>query len=157
MLRQPWVFALAALLPLGVAAQADPLAGLDKAQVRAVQQFLKKQSQPGQGDAQPDSAHASDLDGDGKPEVVLLWTFLGPTYGWSRVTLFTPAAQGWRHAASVDVAGQAQGLRLRGRDIEVDTLTLGPSDARCCPSVKHVQRIRWQGGALVSNRSSSKL
>ncbi len=145
----------------------DPLVKLDAAQRRVVQQFLKKRSAPGEGQAQAHAVELADIDGDGAPDIVLLWTLLGPTFASSTLTLIarparpgatagatasaTPStAAAWRETGSADIFGQAERLRVQGREILVDTLTLGPKDARCCPSVKKVQRLRWAAGRLVA-------
>ncbi len=143
---------LAAPLQAGAQAQPDPLAALDASQRRALQGFLKKRSEPGHGDAQADKALLADLDGDGQPELVLLWTFMGPTFALSQVALFTGGAGGWRERASADIVGQAQSMAIERGEIRIATLRLGPRDARCCPSVKSLQRLRWVGSKLASNR-----
>ncbi len=165
-----WIALLCVALGLAPAAHAvpaaspavatpNPLAKLDPAQRRVVQQLLKKRQAPGEGQAQADSVELADIDGDGKPDIVLLWTLLGPTFASSSVTLVSrlmpPSraggdAGGWRETARADVFGQAVRLRVQGREIVVDTLTLGPKDARCCPSVRQVQRLRWLDGRLVA-------
>lgn len=131
-------------------AQQDPLDRLDGAQRKAVQTAMKRvEREQSNGSAQVDAAHVADLDGDGRPELVVLWTFLGPTYWWSRVTLYQPAGSAWREGKSVAVDGQPQGLAVKGSEVHVATLTLGPNDPRCCPSRKGVQRFRARGGELA--------
>jgi hypothetical protein len=134
----------------GVAQQPpDPLARLDAAQRSAVKAKLTKATTQDRGDAQADAAQSADLDGDGKAELVLLWTFLGPTYWWSRVTVFHAAGTGWREGPTAQVDGQVQGMSIKGDRIQVAALTLGPNDPRCCPTRKSAQRLRLQGGKLV--------
>lgn len=55
-------------------------------------------------------------------------------------------------ALTTDVEGQVQGIRVQGSTIVVDTLTLGPKDPRCCPSVKKRLTWRWVDGRLVTAR-----
>lgn len=157
-----YALALFAILPHGAwaAAPAAPnpaelLATLDAAQRRAVQQVFRKNTSGGEG-AQADALAHGDLDGDGKPEMVMLWTLLGPTYHRASVSVFTSAANGWREVGTADVLGQAQKLSLQGTLIRVDTLTAGPSDARCCPTRKSVQRLRLQAGKLVEMSAAAK-
>lgn len=151
-MRRRSLLALAAAAPWRPLAHgaADPLSRLDAAQRRGVQEVLRKNSRRGEGDAQADAVEAADIDGDGRPELVLLWTFLGPTFAWSRVTVLSQGSGGWRDVASADVNGQAERMRVQGREIAIETLTLGPRDARCCPSVRRVQRLHWRGGRLVA-------
>lgn len=142
------------LAPSAVSAQAeaDPLATLDSAQRRAVKAFLARHSTPREGGAQPTQVLLADMDGDGHAELVLLWIFLGPTFAHSHVAVFTSSAAGWRDRAHADVLGQAQGMSIKGNEIRIASLTLGPNDGRCCPSVKAIQRLRWSAGKITSQR-----
>lgn len=133
-------------------AQPDPLARLDTAQRRAVEQFLAKHSAPREGTGQADQVELADLDGDGRAELVLLWTFLGPTFAWSRVEVFKPGPKAWASAASADAWGQVERMQVVGAEIRVHTLMPGPKDARCCPTLKKVQTLRWSAGKLASAR-----
>lgn len=136
--------------PLRAAAQSapvDPLAALDAPQRRAVADFLKRRSRPGEGDAAAEQWLQADLDGDGQAEGVLLWTFLGPTFAHSGLAVFA-GAPGWRLAGEAALTGMVDGVSIEGRQIRVDAKTLGPGDARCCPSKAIVERFRWVGGKL---------
>lgn len=139
--------------PAPAAAQqaVDPLARLDAAQRRAVDAFLDRTARPGDGAGQADQVELADLDGDGRPEVVLLWTFLGPTYWHSHVAVFAQAGNAWRERGKFDVAGMPQKMSIDGRVVRIDTLVLGPKDPRCCPTVAKVQRLQWTAGKLVSS------
>jgi hypothetical protein len=128
----------------------DPLARADAPLRSLVQRHIANESKGDTGGTEVVGAEQADLDGDGKPEWVVLWTFLGPTYWWSRVSVFTQAGSTWRAAGTTAADGIVERLRVKGGEIHVDTMVAGPNDPRCCPSRKTVQRIRWQGGKLVS-------
>lgn len=130
----------------------DPLAVLDSAQRRALKAFLVRHSTPNEGGAQATQVLLADMDGDGQAELVLLWIFLGPTFAHAHVALFTASAAGWRDRAHADLLGQAQSMGIKGNEIRIASLTHGPNDGRCCPSVKSIQRLRWAGGKLASHR-----
>lgn len=91
----------------------------------------------------------ADLDGDGRQEIVLLWSLLGPTYWYTHLSVLTPAGKDYR-ASKADIVGLAEGVRVEGREIVVDTKVLGKNDARCCPSVKKAVRFRWNGQQLTA-------
>jgi hypothetical protein len=91
----------------------------------------------------------TDLNGDGRPDIVLLWHELGPTSAYPKLTLFLDQGRTYR-TLTADLTGQAEGLAVRGQDIVVDTLMLGPNDPRCCPTRKAKLHFRWQGGKLVA-------
>jgi hypothetical protein len=131
--------------------RADPLARADAPLHNLVQRHIASETKGDSGGTQVTGAEQGDLDGDGKPEWVVLWTFLGPTYWWSRVSVFTQTGNRWRAAGSARADGIVERLRLQGREIAVDTLVAGPNDPRCCPSRKAVLRYRWQGGKLLLN------
>jgi hypothetical protein len=152
--RRSWVCAgaLLAALPWPAAAQPDPLARLDASQRRVVQQFLRKSATDGTSGASAFAVELADIDRDGKAEMVLLWTAFFGNSSASQITLFTPRGTGWREAGSTDVWGYVERLSLEGAVIRIDTLMPGPKDARCCPSLKKVQRVHWEGGKLFSAR-----
>jgi hypothetical protein len=151
--RQALALAAAVLLAwprqLPAQAQPDPLARLDAGQRRAVEAFLAQRSTPREGTGQAEQVELGDLDGDGRAELVLLWTFLGPTFALSHVEVFKPAPKAWAHAASADAWGQVERMQVVGAEIRVHTLMPGPKDARCCPTLKNVQTLRWSAGKLV--------
>ena len=91
----------------------------------------------------------TDLNGDGRPDIVLLWHELGPTSAYPKLSLFLDQGRTYR-TLTADLNGQAEALTVRGQDILVDTLMLAPSDPRCCPTRKVRLHFRWQGGKLVA-------
>lgn len=149
LLSMPLVMAWPRLVTAQAAA-ADPLAALDERQRRAVDDYLKRQSRPGEGDAAAERWLQADLDGDGQPEGVLQWTFFGPTFAYSGLALFAVAAgaKGWRLVGEARLTGIVDAVSIEGRQIRVDAKTLGPADPRCCPTKAIVERFRWAGGTL---------
>ena len=139
-----WIASLAV-----VCALASPNAyALDAAGAKQViDKFLGSRNEQGGIDA---GQHAiADLDGDGRPDIVLLWNVLGPTYFNPKLTLFLDQGRTYR-TLTTDVTGQTERVSVKGSTITVDTLMLGPNDARCCPTRKVQLQFRWQGGKLVA-------
>ena len=90
----------------------------------------------------------ADLDGDGKPDLVLMWNVLGPTWHLPKLTLFIDQGRNYR-TLTTDLTGLTEKLTIKGSTILVDTKTLGPNDPRCCPTKKEQMRFQWRGGKLV--------
>lgn len=111
----------------------------------AIKTFLSTQSTASE-DAQSVGNAVSDLDGDGKPEVVLLWVLLGPTYSSNSLTVFSKTAGGFKPAATFPLMGTATNLAsVKGGVIRVDQEFLAKNDPRCCPSIKKQMKYRWLG------------
>jgi hypothetical protein len=141
-----WVTGLAALFLLAPAAHA-----LDDAGAKAVvSRFLASQKSK-QGDPSAAQHVIADLNGDGKPDVVLLWNILGPTYFLPKLTILLDQGKTYR-ALTTDLTGQTEKLTVNGPLIAVDTLTLGPKDPRCCPTLKKQLKFRWAGGKLAAQK-----
>jgi hypothetical protein len=117
---------------------------------QVVDKFLASQSQP-QASADAVQHVIADLDGDGRPDIVLMWNVLGPTYFYPKLTVFLDQGRSYR-TLTTDLNGQTERLTVKGSDILVDTLMLGPNDPRCCPTRKARMHFRWQGGKLVTFR-----
>ncbi|WP_349741029.1 hypothetical protein [Roseateles cavernae] len=140
----------------------EALAGLDAAQRRAVQKFLAKQRDPEEPRARPwvEQARPVDLDADGRPEILLLWS---KPYGNSLSTslsLLAPAPQGtgrpgWRLAGSQRVRGINPVLTLAPPLVRIDSAVEKPGDPRCCPSGKITQQLRLSAGRLQEMALSS--
>ena len=73
---------------------------------------------------------------------------MGPTSAWPKLTLFLDNGRTYR-ALTSDLDGQVEKLDVRGADIVVSALMLGPNDPRCCPTRKARINLRWQNGKLV--------
>jgi len=112
-----------------------------------VAKFLASQPTD-QGSNEPLTHQIADVDGDGKPDIVLLWNVMGPTSAWPKLTLFLDTGRTWR-ALTANLSGIVEKLDVKGSNITVGTLMLGPKDPRCCPTVKTQIHMRWQAGKLV--------
>jgi len=114
---------------------------------QVIDKFLAGQNSE-QGTADAFTHAIADVNADGRADIVLLWHVMGPTSAWPKLTLFLDAGRSYR-ALTADLTGQVEKLAVKGPDILIDTLTLGPRDPRCCPTVKKQVQMRWQGGKLV--------
>jgi hypothetical protein len=138
-----------ASLAVLVAGAAQGAYALDAAAAKQViDKFLASQSQP-QATADAVQHVITDLNADGKADIVLMWNVLGPTYFYPKLTIFLDQGRSYR-ALTADLGGQTERLTVKGSDILVDTLMLGPNDPRCCPTRKVQMHFRWQGGKLVT-------
>lgn len=125
-----------------------PALALDAAGAQQViDKFLASQSEP-QTSASAAQHVVADVNGDGRPDIVLMWNVLGPTYHYPKLTLFLDAGRTYR-ALTTDLQGQTERLTVKGPAITVDTMMLGPNDARCCPTRRAQMQFRWQNGKLV--------
>ena len=85
-----------------------------------------------------------DLNGDGKPELVLVWVQLGPTYFYNPLTVFVDEGRKYR-TLTTPLTGEVKLLGVKGGVILIEETTLGPKDPRCCPSVVKQVKYRWDG------------
>lgn len=135
--------ALGAMVLITGAAQA-----LDDAGAKAViDRFLSTQKLE-MASAEPMQHVVTDLDGDGRPDIVLVWNVMGATWFYPKLSIFLDQGKTYR-TLTADLTGQPDKLTVKGSLIVVDTLTLGPKDPRCCPTVKQQLRYRWAGGKLT--------
>ncbi|HEV7270681.1 hypothetical protein [Pseudoxanthomonas sp.] len=92
---------------------------------------------------------ATDLDGDGQAEIVVLWTMYGPTYWDHGVAVLAKRGSRYVPAGETqDALGLVEGMTVAGGVIELKTKWPGPHDPRCCPTVPKTLRYRWTAGAL---------
>lgn len=139
----PCLFGVVAfLLPVSATYALD-----DHGAKAVINKFIGAQKIEG-ADASPDRHVIADLNGDGKPDIVLLWNVLGPTFGYTRLSIFLDQGRNYR-TLTTDLPGHVEKLIVNGSTIVIDALTLGPKDPRCCPSVKMQQRFQWTGSKLV--------
>ena len=96
-----------------------------------------------------------DLTHDGEPETVVLYTIEGQNGSnlhiqylavfvrkQGKLSVLTHADVGGKNARSVELTA------IENNSILLDTLSYGPNDGSCCPSVKGRARYVLSGGAL---------
>lgn len=114
----------------------------------AIQSFLSSQKADGE-DAALQASKVVDLNGDGKSEVVLVWTLLGPTYWSNTLTVFALTPTGYKPVASFPLLGEAKLASVKNGIIIVDQMVLAKKDPLCCPSIKKQGKYRWLGKKIV--------
>jgi hypothetical protein len=136
-----------ALVLIGSALLAPVAHALDERGAMAViEKFLAAQKLDG-ASASPGPHVVTDLNGDGKPDIVLQWDVMGPTWSLPKMSVFIDQGRTYR-TLTTDLTGQIEKLSVNGAVIRLDTLTLGPKDARCCPTLKKQVRYRWANDKL---------
>lgn len=114
----------------------------------AVDGFLAAQQQGGES-TQPQGSAAADLDGDGREEIALVWTALGPTYWSNTLTVFTQGAEGYEPAASLALKGEAKLAGVQDGLITLDEVNYAEGDPACCPTLKGTWAYKWQGKEIT--------
>ena len=118
----------------------------------AIEKYLSTQKSDHE-DAQAQGSAIADLNGDGKPEVVLVWTLLGPTYWRNTLTVFSKVGTEYKAVASFQLTGEAELSSVKGGIIFVDQKVLAKNDPLCCPSIKKRGRYRWVGKKILEVKS----
>jgi len=119
----------------------------DEGAKAVITKFIRSQKFEG-ADASADRHVIADLNGDGKSDIVLLWNVLGPTWGYTKMSIFLDQGRNYR-TLTTDLPGDIEKFTVKGSMILIDMLTPGPNDPRCCPTVKMQRRYQWTGGKLV--------
>lgn len=86
-----------------------------------------------------------DLDGDGKEELVIVWTLLGPTYWHNTLTVLTKDSGTYTPVASLPLIGEAKLASVKNGIITVDQKVYANDDPRCCPTIEKQFDYRWDG------------
>jgi hypothetical protein len=134
---------LSTFVSLALCAHAAPAFAQNDADA-AVKRFLASKKTAEEGAESAGSA-TGDLDGDGKPELALVWTTMGPTYWRNTLTVFSKVAGAYRPLASFDLNGDAKLSSVKGGVISVDQTLYAKRDPICCPTVKKMMRYRLTG------------
>lgn len=93
-----------------------------------------------------------DLDGDGKPEIVLQTALLGPTYWSYQLDVFIDHGKGYRHAGTGELWGDVQSIAIDKGAVVVKSKMPAPNDPRCCPTLDKTYRYLWKGGKVVETK-----
>ena len=152
--------ALAMLASVPVHASA-PVAGPDAATVEKVVKrhvdAANREAEQNRESVEGTQTVVADLDGDGKAEIVLLTTLLGPTYWDYFITVFTDRGKGHvAEATTEDALGSVRSISVKDGLIHVDAKWPAPNDPRCCPSLQKTTVYAWQGNKLVETRPGAK-
>lgn len=151
---RPIVIALAiVLLPCAAAAAADPPAwqGFANAWIASHAMRLK-------GEAPRDKRLGceGDLNGDGKPDAVVVYTIESGGGGndWTQyATVLTATPQGYAATLPKEVGGKSvravDGCSVKDGVIELALKEYAPTDASCCPSKTGRARYAFATGALT--------
>ncbi|QVQ78227.1 hypothetical protein KIY13_05615 [Pseudomonas lundensis] len=98
-----------------------------------------------------------DLNEDGQPDAVVLFTVEGQGGGnasYQSLAGFYRSGAGWVYQGHSVVSGAATDIKAStGPRVAVSTLTSGPDDPRCCPSVESVEIYTWNGRGFELKQS----
>ncbi len=117
----------------------------------AIEKFLASNKSDSEG-AESQGSAVADLNGDGKPEIILVWTTMGPTYWHNTLTVFTKASGGYKPVASFPLIGEAKSPSAKGGIIFVDQMVYAKKDPICCPTIKKRAKYRWLGKKILEVR-----
>lgn len=135
------VFLFAFFLLSGLVYGVSPL---DSKSEKEIKTFLSSQKSEHEG-AESQGVAISDLNGDGKPELILVWTLLGPTYWRNNLTVLSQTGKGYKVAASLQLIGLAKLLSVENGIIRIDQIIYAKDDPICCPSIEKQLKYRWLG------------
>lgn len=114
----------------------------------AIEKFLASNKSDSEG-AESQGSAVADLNGDGKPEIILVWTTMGPTYWHNTLTVFTKTSGGYKPVASSPLTGEAKSPSAKGGIIFVDQVVYAKKDPLCCPTIKKRAKYRWLGKKIL--------
>jgi hypothetical protein len=118
---------------------------LARAQSRETDAVVKKflaARKTNEEEAEAAGSAVADLDGDGKPEIVLVWTTLGPAYWHNSLTVFGKTAGAYKPVVTYALNGEAKLSKVTGGVIYVDQKLYTKRDPICCPSLKKMMKYR---------------
>jgi hypothetical protein len=141
--RRHFSLPLAALVSLSLFARAAPALAQNDTDA-AVKRFLASKK-TAEESAESAGSAVGDLDGDGKPELALVWTTMGPTYWHNTLTVFGKSTGAYKPLASFDLDGMAELSSVKGGIIAVAQTVYAKGDPICCPTVKKMMRYRLVG------------
>jgi hypothetical protein len=134
------VVALMLNLAAAKGAEDPALQGLDATKRRVVAAYLARQQSDGMTSS-PDQAIALSDD-----RILLRWTSYFGNSQASTVSLLERGTKGWHLAGKAELRGTVTQMSVDGDVVRIDAVTTGPNDARCCPTVRVVQRFRLARG-----------
>jgi hypothetical protein len=125
---------------------------LDDKVEKVIKEFLSSQESNQEG-AVSQGSSVADLNRDGKPEIVLVWTLLGSTYWLNTLTIFSLTDKGYKSVSSMQLSGEAKLSSVENGLIVIDQTIYAKNDPICCPSIKKKIKYRWQGKNISETRS----
>ncbi len=147
---------ISALIVLAVGFVSATFAQQDQ-EAKAIDAYISKQARQQRGEEYIEARHRidGDVNRDGAAEAVVLYTIESPqgtnNFGQylavfarrhGRLVLLAHAEVGGKSLRSVELAA------VDGNGIRLDTLTNGPDDVSCCPSIKGMTRYVVVGRSL---------
>jgi hypothetical protein len=115
---------------------------LNEAQVSGVEEYVEGRQ-----------IRETDLNGDGVPDAVVLYTLEGQTGTHQTLAVFYRTDTRFEYRGGAVVNGGATNITpMADQVIAVNSVVLGPDDPDCCPSVDAVQSFKWNGSDLVEIR-----
>ena len=126
-----------------------------------IDSFIARQAKRERGDEYKEARKVmtGDLTHDGEPETIVLYTIEGQ--GGSNLyiqylAIFARKNGKLTSLTNVDVGGKStRGVELtsvENNSILLDTLSYGPKDASCCPSIKGTTRYMLSGSKLLEQK-----
>jgi hypothetical protein len=144
-----WIATLAAFCSSAHAQKmAQDGAGLSPHDADAVVKTFLAAQHTDEEHAQAQGRAIADLNSDGKPEIVLVWTTLGPTYWHNTLTVFSETSGRYKPVSSLQLNGEARLSSVKDGVIAVNQTMYGKNDSICCPTVKKLMNYRWNGNKL---------
>lgn len=135
--------------PVSVLSSSAEQAQDAEAVVKAFLASKESQAEGVQETAQSQGHGMADLDGDGKPEIVLVWTTLGPTYWRNSLTIFSQVTGVYSPAATIGLDGAAKFAEIKNGTIIVDQKKYAKKDPICCPTIAVMAEYVWKEGKIT--------
>ncbi|KAA8733252.1 hypothetical protein F4V57_08480 [Acinetobacter qingfengensis] len=125
---------------------------LTSAQDKAVKAYIAKEQKErtaNREEVEVNNTIVTDLNGDGKAEVVLGVSFLGGTWWSNGLVILSDKGKGYQVVAEEGLLGSVQSIDVKNSLIHVNSLQAAPNDPRCCPSIKETTIYQWNGTKLL--------
>jgi len=109
----------------------------------AIKKFLASQKAK-DSNVQVQGSAAADLNGDGKPEMVLVWSSIASNRSSTSLTVLTQGAYGYSEAATLPLSGMTRLVGVKDKLILLEQrMPAGESS-----SVLRQVKYRWQGSKI---------
>ncbi|MCC7305622.1 MAG: hypothetical protein IT558_05110 [Alphaproteobacteria bacterium] len=133
---------------------------IEGSQETAIQGFLENLNSDEAADYGENSSEigraAGDLNGDGAPEVALVWVTMGPTYWRNTLTIFTPGGSGEYTVidsnSTLPLTGEAAAPAIKDGLVTIEQKIYAAGDPICCPTVPKTMKYKWADKKLSEAR-----